>query len=116
MKLSKKNNKSIVLSTIAILLFFIIYFISIINCITHPDEVYGTPIVESIKDSILSLIVVINAILINRYLAIGLSVYSYIKYKTKYSKIIMILLIVLQIISIIALIYWGSTVDFDIDG
>ena len=116
MKLSKKKNKSIVISTIAIIIFFIVYFISVINCIIYPDEVYGTPIVESIKDSILSLIVVLNALLINRYLALGLSIYSYIKYKTKYSKIIMIILIGLQIISIISLIIWGATVDFSIDG
>ena len=119
MKLSKKKEKELnarKLSNIALIVFFIVYLISIISCIFNPDKVFGTPILESIKDSILSLIVIINAVLINRYIAIGLSIHSYVKYKTNYSRIVMIILIALQIISILSLIIWGSTVDFDIDG
>ena len=109
MKLSKKKEmfNSKLLSIIILILFFGAYIL-IVPCIFSPEY--------NIIDTIETLFVIMNALLINRYIGVGLSIYSYIKYKDKLSLIIMTILIILQIVSIIALIYWGSTVDFDIDG
>lgn len=111
MKLSKKKEKELIakkISNAALITFFLLYLIVVPISLLEPDQ--------SIISTIEVIAVIINVLAINRYIGLGLSIYSYIKYKTNYSKKVMILLIVLQIISIIAFIWWASTVDFGIDG
>ena len=104
----KEQKDSKLLSNIALVVFFLSYFLYALTCIFHPDY--------SIKDLIEPSLIIEDAVLINRYIGLGLAIYSYVKYKNKYSLIVMILCIILQIISIIALIYWNVTVDCDIEG
>ena len=111
MKLSKKKEKELKakkISNIALVIFFIFYVWAPIGKIIDHDS--------SIIETIEALAVVFNALLINRYIGLGLSIFSYLKYKTIYSKKVMILCIVLQIISLIALSIWASNFDLSIDG
>ena len=112
MKLSKKKVKENELiakriSNAALITFFIFY-IMVPLTIFDPEQ--------SVITTIEVLVVIFNALAINRYIGLGLSIFSYMKYKSNYSKKVMILCIILQTISLIAFIYWSSTVDFSIDG
>ena len=93
MNQNEKKDKSKIISTIALITFFIstiILFFKMYFITNEGDSFVLTLLIISIY----------NSILINRYIGLVLAIFSYIKYKTTYSKVIMILCIILQIISL----------------
>ncbi len=106
MKQNNIKDKSKRISTIAL----IIFFISTIILFFKMYFIYE----ESLSVLTLLIISIYNAILINRYIGLVFAIFSYIKYKTTYSKVIMILCIILQIISLF-LYYIAATDNLPIE-
>lgn len=114
MKQSKRKAKdnSKIISNIALIVFFAATILYIIIALFNPKVEFENLINLLVE----GVIFITNTLLINRYIGLALAIYSYVKYRSKYSLIIMIICIVLQVISLICFGYLITNFDFRIDG